>query len=80
MFTDGLNCLKNAEHEDRPGWPTTVSITEIKVDSVNELILADRIVIIDDISEHLGIPTSSAHKIVLDDLAFSMVSCQWVSS
>ena len=44
-------------------------------ESVNTLILVDRRVTIDDISEQLGIPVSTAHRIVYDDLAFSTVSC-----
>ena len=48
------------------------------MDSVNELILADRGVEIEDISEQLGVFLGTAHKIVYDDLAFSKVSCLWV--
>ena len=43
------------------------------MDSVNELILANRRVIMEDISKQLQISVSIAHKIVQDDFAFSKV-------
>ena len=48
------------------------------VDSVKALILADRRVIIENISEPLGISMATVHKIVHDDLALSKVCCHWV--
>ena len=46
-----------------------VGIPEM-VDSVNALILADRRVTIEDISEQLGISVGIAHKIILDACLF----------
>ena len=50
------------------------------VDLVNVLILAHRIVAIEDISEQQRISVDTAQKIVRDELAFSKVNCRWVSS
>ena len=55
------------------GRPTMPSTPEM-VDSVNALILFDRRVTKEDISE-LEISLSTTHKIMHDDLAFSNVSC-----
>ena len=49
------------------------------MDSVHTLILADRRITIEDISEQLGISVDTVHKTVHDDLAFSKVSHCWVS-
>ena len=48
------------------------------VDSFNALILANRRVTIEDISELMEISMATAHKIVHDDLCFSKVTCCWV--
>ena len=48
------------------------------MDSVNVLILADRGVIIEDISEQLGISVGATHKSAHEHLAFSNVSSHWV--
>ena len=45
------------------------------VDSVNVLILADRSLIVEDVSEQLGISVGTMHKSIYDDLSFSKVSC-----
>ena len=49
------------------------------VDSVSAFILAKRRVTIEDIPEPKGISLGPTHKITHDDLAFSIVSCHWVS-
>ena len=54
--------------------PTMASTPEM-VDSVNVLILPNRGVTVENISEQLGIYVGSALKFVHDDLAFSKVSC-----
>ena len=43
------------------------------VDSVNAVILADRKVTIEDISEQLGISVDKAYKILHDNFTFSML-------
>ena len=48
------------------------------VDSVNAVILADRKVTIEDISEQLGISVDKVYKILHDDLAFSKISYRWL--
>ena len=54
MFANGLNCFKegqnNIQDEDTPGRPTMVSAPEM-VDSVSVLILTDRRVTMENISE-----------------------------
>ena len=54
-----------------------VSTTEM-VDSVNVLILADKWVTTEGISEQQKISVGTAYKIVHDDLAFSKVGFHWV--
>ena len=73
LFKESWNSIQD---EVRPVKPTMVSPPEM-LDSVNALILADRRIRIEDISEQLEISASTAHKIVHDD--FSKVSCHWVS-
>ena len=58
--------------------PTLMSTPEM-VDSVYSLILNDRWVTIEEISERLRISLGTAHKIEHDDLAFFNVSCRCVS-
>ena len=60
LFKDAQNSIQN---ENMPGRPTMV-------DSVNMLLLADKRVKTEDISESLGIYVGTVHKIVHDDLAF----------
>ena len=55
-----------------PGKPTMASTPEM-VDSVNALILADRRIIIKDISEQLGISVGTAYKNVHGELVLSVV-------
>ena len=67
MFTNWLNCKEgqnSIQDKDRPARTTIASTPEMVH------ILADRRVIIEDISEQLDISVSTAHKIVHDDLAF----------
>ena len=59
--------------------PTVLMSTLEMVDSVNVLILVNRRVTIEEISEKLGISVSITQKIVHDDLTFSKVNCLWVS-
>ena len=65
--------LISIEDEVKSDRPTIVSTAEI-VDSVYALILADKRVKIEDISEQLGIFMVTTHKIVHDELAFSKIS------
>ena len=69
MFKKGWNSIQD---EDRLGRSTTANTCEM-VDSVNVFILAGRKVTIEDISEQLGIFVGTAHNIVYNDLALSMV-------
>ena len=54
-----------------------MSTTEIE-DSVNVLILTDRRVIKENISEQVGSSVDTAHKIVYDDFYFSKIRCHLV--
>ena len=63
LFKEGQNSIQDE------GMPTIASTSEM-VDSVNALILVDRRVATQDISEHQGISVGTAHKIVPDDPAF----------
>ena len=75
VYRWAINCLKKAEvifkNEDRPGWHTMVGIPEM-VDSVDTLILANRRVTREDISEQVGIFVDTEHKIVDDNFALSL--------
>ena len=74
-----FNEIRNSiQVEDRPGRPSLASTPKM-VDSVNELILGEGRVIIEEISEQMGISMGTAHKTVHDDLTFSNFSCRWVS-
>ena len=75
MFIEYRNSIKD---DERPGRLTIAGRPEMVV-STNGLILADRIVTTEGISEKLDITWSSAHKITHDDLAFSKVRFRWVS-
>ena len=75
MFKESQNSIEDEDMSNRP----TMSNTQKMVNSVNALILINRRVTIEDISEQVGIFVGTAHKIVYDDLAFSKVSCHWVS-
>ena len=82
MFTNWRNCLHKVKIVIKMKTGQTglqMANTPEMVDSVDMFILADRRVEIEDISEKLGISVGTAHKIVYDDLAFSQVSCYWVS-
>ena len=69
LFKEDQNSI-----QDESGWPTMASTLEM-VDLVNALILADKRVTIEDISEW-GISVATTHKIVHDNLVFSKVICQ----
>ena len=58
---------------------STVANTPEMVNSVNAIILVDSRVTVDDISEQSQIFVDTAHKIVLEELAFSKVSNRRVS-
>ena len=66
LFKEIQNSIQD---EDRPGSPIIVSTPEI-VDSVKVLILTDRKVTIENISEELGISVGTTHKIVYDNHCF----------
>ena len=74
VFKEGWNSIQDENRSGKFKMATTSKI----VNSVNPLILADRRVIIEGVSELQGISVGTAHKIVHDDLAFSKVSCCWV--
>ena len=67
LFKEGLN---NIQDEDRPGRSTKESTPEMLY-LVNALILTDRRVRIEDISEQLGIFVGTVHKILLNNFAFA---------
>ena len=49
------------------------------LDSVNVLILANRKIRKENISEQLWIPVGAIHKILFSDLVFPDVNCRWAS-
>ena len=71
----GQNIIQD---EDRPDKLTMATSLEM-VDSFNAFILADIRIIIEEISEQLGISVHTGYKMVHNDLAFSKLSCCWVS-
>ena len=73
LFKEGRNRIQD---ENRTGRPPMASTPEM-VDSTNALILDDRKVIIEDISEQLRIPVGTAYKTEHDDLIFSKFCCCW---
>ena len=75
LFKKGWNSIQD---EDMSYRPTMVNIFEM-VYSGKALILTDRKLEVENISEWLGISMGTAHKIVLGDLTFSKVSCCWIS-
>ena len=67
LFKEGWNSIQDENKLGRPKMPNTLEMTN----SVNALILADRRIKIEDISEKLGISVGIVHKNVRDDLASS---------
>ena len=47
-----------------------------KQQAENDLILAERNIIVEEIAQHLDISTGTAHRIIREVLKFSKVSCR----
>ena len=73
MFTNGLNCLKKGQNdvqdEERPNRSTIASTSEM-LDSVNVLILAERRVTTEDISENWEFLWAQHTKLYMITLPF----------
>ena len=78
IFIDGLNCLKKAKIVFK--MKTSLTGPPKMVDSVNVFILVDKKVTTEDILKQLGISVVTTHKIRYSDVAFSKVSCCWIST
>ncbi len=71
------NGRASVETEPRPGRPIDTSTPAVK-NNVERMILDDRRVTIEVISEKLGISTGLVHKIIHNDLGFTKTCARWV--
>ncbi|XP_035231680.1 protein GVQW3-like [Stegodyphus dumicola] len=74
MFENGPTDIDNAKREGRPSTATNSEIAA----RVNECILANRRIMIDEISNEVDISHGSVHKIISDHLKFRKVCTRWV--